>query len=1000
MPRHAGLMLSLPALLGLVSPGRAAPPVDFGREVRPILAEHCTHCHGVDPKARKGKLRLDTADGAAKGGSSGQPAVVPGDPDASELVRRIASHDADLVMPPGDEKKPLTAAQKDILRRWVAEGAKYDAHWAFVPPVKAAIPAGAAHPVDAFVRDRLKREKLVPAPPAPNHALCRRLYLDLIGLPPSPAELEAFEKDGFEKTVDRLLASDRFGEKWARHWLDLARYSDTNGYEKDLPREMWAWRDWVVAAINRDQPYDRFVIEQVAGDLLPGATQDQIVATGFLRNSMVNEEGAIVPEQFRMVEQFDRIDCLGKAVLGLSAQCAQCHTHKFDPISQREYFGLFAFLNNTYEAQSWVYTPEQLKQVEAVRGRVRAVEDRVRAARPKWEAELAAWADALAVTQPAWVPIVATEMGSVSGLNHPTQEADRSFLMKGHTSDEVFFIASPVLNGVTGLRLESLPHRDLPHGGPGRSRLGTWTVKGIEVWIKPPGAKDWQKQKLTGATADFAGPDPKHAAAHLTDDKDDTVWAADRGPGRRNQASAAVVRFDKPLTYPAGTQLKVALRMGDMLGCARLSLTAAADPKAPPVDHAAVLAARVPAKDRTPAQRDALFEAWRKSVPELADLNREIDEQSKAWPAATTSVLHLAERDPADPRRTHRLDRGEWDQPREEVPPGTPAALHPFPADAPKDRLGFARWLVDRRSPLAARVAVNQTWQAMFGEGLVETAEDFGTRAPVPEYRELLDWLAVDFMDHGWSRKHLIRTVVTSDTYRHSSAASQELLERDPRNRLLARGPRFRADAEVVRDIALTASGLMTHKPGGPSVYPPVPKSVLDYNYTRPDYWVPPTGPDRYRRSLYVFRKRSMPDPVLAAFDAPAGDAACARRPRSNTPLAALAGLNEPVFVEAARALALRVLREGGPDDAKRVGYAFVLCTARRPTEAERDEVLALLREHRKRLAEGWLNAREVATGDPAGPPALPPGTTPQDAAAWTLAARVLLNLDETITKN
>ncbi|MBX9582472.1 MAG: PSD1 and planctomycete cytochrome C domain-containing protein [Gemmataceae bacterium] len=994
------LIGSLSLVLAVGSPGRAAPPVDFGREVRPILAEHCTLCHGVDPKHRKGKLRLDTADGSAKGGSSGDPAVVPGDPDKSELYRRITSHDADVVMPPPDEKKPLTDAQKQVIRRWIAEGAKYEAHWAFVPPVKAPPPAGAEHPIDAFVRDRLRREKLTPAGPAPNSTLCRRLYLDLIGLPPSPDELAAYERDGFEKTVDRLLASGRFGEKWARHWLDLARYSDTNGYEKDLPREMWAWRDWVIAALNRDMPYDRFVIEQVAGDLIAGATQDQVIATGFLRNSMINEEGAIVPEQFRMVEQFDRLDCLGKAVLGLSAQCAQCHTHKFDPLTHREYFGLFAFLNNTYEAQSAVYTPEQLKQIESTRGRIRAVEDRARAARPGWEAELAACADALAAKQPAWTPIEATELGSVSGLNHPTQEADKSLLMKGHTSDEVFAIASPALDGVTGLRLEALPNRDLPHGGPGRSRLGTWAVKGIDVWVKPPGAKDWEKVKLAGATADFAGPDPKHSAANIVDGKDDTAWVADRGPGRRNQPSAAVVRFEKPLTHPAGTQLKVSLRMGDMLGCARLSLTTAADPAAPPVDHAAVLASLVPAKDRTPAQREALFAAWRRSVPELDALNREIDEQYKSLPTAGTTVLHLAERGTADPRQTHLLDRGEWDRPREEVPPGTPAALHPFPADQPRDRLGFARWLVDRRSPLAARVAVNQTWQAVFGVGLVETPEDFGTRAPVPEHRELLDWLAVDFMDHGWSRKHLIRTIVTSETYRQSSAATKELSDRDPRNRLLARGPRFRADAEVVRDIALAASGLMTHKLGGPSVYPPVPKNVLDYNYTRPDYWVPPTGPDRYRRSLYVFRKRSMPDPVLSAFDAPAGDCSVARRVRSNTPLAALTGLNEPVFVEAARALALRVLREGGPDDAARADHAFVLCTSRRPTGAEREEVLNLLQHHRRRLAEGWLSAREVATGDPAGSPALPPNTTPQDAAAWTLVARVLLNLDETVTKN
>ncbi|MBX9627804.1 MAG: DUF1549 domain-containing protein, partial [Gemmataceae bacterium] len=667
-------LAGLVALFG--APARAADPVDYTRDIRPILADHCFTCHGPDDKSRKGGLRLDLRDDALTGGDSGEPAVVPGKPDKGELLRRVTTHDESEVMPPPRQKNPLKPAQVETLRAWVAQGAAYPGHWAFDPPRRPPVPEVAAHnPVDAFVRARLKAAGLGMSPPAPPEVLCRRLYLDLIGLPPSPQEVDGFvaaaAKDrpaAVAALADKLLASPRFGEKWARHWLDLARYSDTNGYEKDLPREMWAWRDWVVAALNRDLPYDRFVVEQVAGDLLPNATQDQVIATGFLRNSMINEEGAIVAEQFRMAELVDRVDCLGKAVLGLTTQCAQCHTHKFDPLTHREYFGLFAFLNNTYEAQSAVYTADQLKQIAGVRQKVRAAEDRVRAARPKWEAELAAWADAVAAKQVPWTPIEASEMASVSGLNHPTQEADKSFLMKGHASDEVFFVATPKLDDVTGLRLEALPHRDLPHGGPGRSKLGTWAVKGIDVWVKPPDGKDWEKLKLVNPTADFAGPDPKHAAANLVDGKDDTLWVSDRGPGRRNQASVAVVRFEKPLAYPAGTQFKVSLRMGDMLGCARISLTTAPAPAAPPADHAAVLALGVPAKDRTPAQTDAVFTAWRRSVPELAALNQEIDDLYKSLPAATTTILHLAERDPADPRPTRRLDRGEWDRPREPVP--------------------------------------------------------------------------------------------------------------------------------------------------------------------------------------------------------------------------------------------------------------------------------------------------------------------------------------------
>lgn len=1001
---------------------RGAAAADFFlRDVQPILAEHCTQCHGADAKERKSGLRLDVRTAALKGGESGTAAIVPGRPEQSELVRRITSADADTRMPPPSHNKPLSAGQIETLKQWISGGANYESHWAFTPPVQAPLPeVGPKHPVDALVVARLQQRKLALSPAAPSAAICRRLYLDLIGLPPSPQELADFERLGYEATVEALLNSERYGEKWARHWLDVARYCDTNGYEKDLQREQWKWRDWVVDAINRDMPYDRFLIEQIAGDLLPDATQDQLIATGFLRNSMINEEGAIVAEQFRMVELFDRVDCLGKAVLGLTTQCAQCHTHKFDPLSHDEYYGLFAFLNNAYEAQSWVYTPQQQQTIASIQQRIRDADERLRVARPQWQQELAAWQEPLVKQQQelAWEPIVATELGSISGLNHPTQEADRSLLMKGHTSADVFMIGTPFLNGVTGLRLEALPHRDLPHQGPGRSRLGTWAISELEVFIKKPESKDWEKLKLVNASADFSEPvqkaaddkkadgkknDDKKASgpvAHLIDGINETTWNADRGVGRRNQPSVAVVQFEQPLTSPEGTELKIAWRMTDMLGCARFSITRQAAPAAPPVNHAAVLAMQTPAAERTPEQQAAIFTAWRNSLTDAKALNDEIAAIWKDYPQAATSILHLAEREPANHRVTHLLDRGNWDQPLHAVEPHTPAAFHPFPADAPRNRLGLARWLADRRSPLTARVAVNRIWQSLFGTGLVETPEDFGTRTPVPEHRELLDWLAVDFMQHGWSQKHLVRTIVTSATYRQTSVASAELRERDPRNVWLARGPRFRAEAEVVRDIALCVSGLIAHKLGGPSVIPPVPQNVLDYNYTYPSYWKPAEGPERYRRTLYGFRKRSMPDPVMSNFDGPNGDFACARRVRSNTPLAALTGLNETIFVEAARAFALRVLREGGSNDAQRADYAFVLCTSRQPTSAERQAVLELLESRRRRLADGWLNPREIVTGDPNQLPTLPADTTPQDAAAWTLAARVLLNLDETISKN
>jgi hypothetical protein len=992
--------------MGLTGNCVVAQSLDYQRDIQPILAEHCFQCHGIDEASRKGGLRLDERQKALVGGESSVAAIVPGKPAVSELIRRVTTTDQNEVMPPLKEQKRLTPQQIDALTKWVEQGATYTAHWSFVAPRKVNLPSvGTTHPIDTIVSDHLRSLQLAPSPRAASSTLCRRLYLDLIGLVPSPQEVEAFEKEGVEATIDRLLNSERFGEKWARHWLDVARYSDTNGYEKDMQRDQWIWRDWVVAAFNRDLPYDQFLIEQFAGDLLPNATQDQVIATGFLRNSMLNEEGAIVAEEFRMAEMFDRMDCVGKAVFGLSTQCAQCHSHKFDPITQDEYYGMFAYLNNTYEAQSWVYSAEQQNLIREIQTAIATIEQRCREHHPEWMQELAAWEEAVLKQQVPWSAPDAIELGSLSGLNHPTQLSDKSLLMRGHPSSDVFMISEPNLKGVTGIRLEALTHGDLPFGGPGRGPNGIWGVTELEVSVQKPGSKDWEKLKLVNATADFSEPEQKEdkksrgPVSFLVDGTDETSWESDRGIGLRNQPSVAVAQFEQPLDLPEGTKLKVAIRTNDMLVCARISTTTSPGPATLPIDYAAILAMQVPAVERTPDRQVAIFTAWRKTVADLKPLNDEIDAQWKRYPPALTSVLHLKERRGDKVRQTHQLDRGGWDRPQQVVAPHVPAAFHLMEAGAANDRLAFARWLTDKRSPLTARVEVNRIWQAIFGEGLVETSEDFGTRAAVPEYRDLLDWLAVDFMDNGWSRKKLIRIILTSATYQQSSGLTPELRERDPRNHLLARGPRFRAEAEVVRDIALSSAGLITHKLGGPAIIPPVPQNVLDYNYVYPTYWKPTQGPDRYRRTLYAFRKRSMPDPVLSSFDAPNSDSSCARRVRSNTPLAALTGLNEPIFVESAQAMALRILREGGSDDSQRAEYAFRLCTSRRPSSEEREEVLALIGTQRKRLADGWLDIREVATGDPTKLPELPPKTTPQDAAAWTLVSRVLLNLDETINK-
>lgn len=986
-----------------------AEGIDFRKQIQPILSEHCSQCHGVDESTREGGLRLDIRDSALTGGESTKGAIVPGKASESELVRRILSKDADEVMPPPNLQKPLSPEQIGLLQKWIDQGAEYDKHWAFVPPVRADVDLSKPihgrkvnHAIDWLVTDTLHNKGWPSTSEAKPWELCRRVYLDLIGIPPTPQQVEAFEKEGLAATVDKLLADDRFAEKWARPWLDVARYSDTNGYEKDLQRDQWAWRDWVLDAIRNDMPYDQFVIEQLAGDLLPNATQEQIIATGFLRNSMINEEGAIVPEQFRMVEMFDRMDCIGKGILGLSIQCAQCHTHKFDPITHDEYYGMFAFLNNTFESRSWVYTPEQLATVKEVRDGIAGAVQQYKESHPDWQANYQAWREQVLSARATWKPLRAELLETVSGLNHPVQESDDSILMVGHTSNDVFMIAPANLATITGIQFEVLTHGELPFQGPGRNAIGMWDLREIELFVQKPGSSEWEKQKFSAASADYSNPEEKSAdgknssgpVANLIDGKDETVWKSDRGLGRRNQSSVAVLTLEKPLENLQDHKLKIVWRQGDMIGCCRISATDSAMPNAPSIPHDAILA-----MVESPEVSPTALQAWLATREDAKDQQTAIENHWKRFPNAKTSVLHITQRDARKARTTYTLQRGNWDQPDQPVEPKFLTSFHPPAETQEPARLRLARWLVDRNNPLTARVAVNRVWQEIFGQGLVETSEDFGTRAPVPEYQGVLDTLAVEFMDSNWSLKKLARSIVLSDTYKRSSHATKMMLEVDPKNRWLTRGPRFRCDAESVRDMVLSISGLIHHKLGGPSVIPPVPQNVLDYNYVYPGYWKAAEGPERYRRAVYMFRKRSMPDPVLSSFDAPNGDAACARRIRSNTPLAALTGLNEPIFVEAAGGFAIRILRESPASDIERIEHAYKLATSRSATQTEKQELMKFLDQQRKRLADGWLNPREIITGDPGKLKDLPEGATPQDAAAWTLAARVLLNLDETISK-
>ncbi len=796
----------------------AEDKVDFGKDILPILTENCFQCHGPDDKTREAELRLDTFAGATRD-LGGYQALAPGKPADSELIRRTESKNPDEMMPPPSSKKTLSDRDRELMRKWIAEGGEFSQHWAFTLPQKST-----AKGIDELVDARLAREGLKRSPEAPSEMFGRRLYLDLTGLPPSPREVEEFvnaaEADheaAVESLVTKLLASDAYAEKWARHWLDVARYSDSNGFEKDMPREQWAYRDWVIRSIAKDQPYNQFIIEQIAGDLIPGRTQDQLVATGFLRNGMVNEEGAIVYEQFRLEGNFDRMDCIGKAVLGLTLQCCQCHSHKFDPITHDEYYGLFAFLNDTFEAQSWVYTQEEQQKIDANRKRIAKIESEIKSQTPDWQTQLAKWIEAEQKREAAWEDLDAIEHEWEGGLNHPEKLADKSILVLGHptTQGKVYVTAKPNTRRITAIRVEALRHGDLPFGGPGRSYHGSFAISEVEVWMKGKEDKDWKPVKLGEAFADFAekqkelepfflnkrGGQTKEdrkigPASFLTDGDMKTAWRADRGPVLRETESVAMIRLAEPLELPEGAEIKVRLSQdhgGDggidnlQLGRFRVGVTAAEKPELSPHDHAATLAIRSSEKR---LEENIIFRAWRQSVKEFAGQNAQIAKVEATYPEAATSVLHIAQPSTEHRHETKLLDRGTWNQPKHTVLPHTPAVLHPLDAASPT-RLDFARWLVDEKNPLAARVQVNRVWQAMFGSGLVETSEDFGTRAARPEHLEVLDWLAVDFVENGWSLKHLIRRIVTSETYQQTSRLTPELLARDPNNRLLARGARF-----------------------------------------------------------------------------------------------------------------------------------------------------------------------------------------------------------------
>ncbi|MDQ3685083.1 MAG: PSD1 and planctomycete cytochrome C domain-containing protein [Acidobacteriota bacterium] len=1010
---------------------------DFATHVEPIFKASCYSCHaGPQPKAG---LRLDVKSLALKGGMSGK-VIIAGNSKGSRLIHRVHGLGDEARMPlKGD---PLTPQQIDLLSKWIDAGAlwpgdadddsaseaKIEKHWAYVKPARPALPqiknsSWVRNPIDNFILARLEKEGLVPSLEASKETLIRRVSLDLTGLPPSVREVDDFLADlspnAYEKLVERLLSSPHYGERWARPWLDMARYADTNGYEKDRRRSIWKYRDWVIDAFNKDMPFDQFTVEQIAGDMLPDATVEQKVASGFNRNAMTNEEGGVDQQEALYETIIDRVSTTSTVWLGSTVACAQCHNHKYDPFTQKEFFQLYAFFAKPdYKMQGdaniseeklvepilEMPTPAQAAKRESLEAELGKHRETLKAQTPELEAAQMNWEREVASAHQRWTTLEPSRVSSTGGSTL-TASPDKSVLVSGTNpfKDGYIFESKSSLKNITAVRLEVLPDASLPRGGPGRDTYGNFELSAFGVEISPTNdALKSETLAFREAIGDDGrgGMEAKNLVPHGSK-YEPKGWEIDATREETRLARQAVFVAEKPFGFANGTSVKINLKHEapdgkQGLGRFRLSVTTAPNP-ATIVNIPAKLRPLldVPVERRSDKQKTQLSDFYRTVAPSLkATRDRIAVIQDSLKKLGIVSTLVMSERPSYERPSTHLRVRGGFLNLGEKVYANVPAVLHSLPEKELPNRLGFARWLVDENNPLVARVAANRFWEQFFGRGLVETSEDFGTQGERPTHPELLDWLATEFVGRKWSTKAINRLIVTSSAYRQSSKVSAGVLERDPYNKLLARGARVRLEGEMIRDVALASSGLLSRKIGGPSVFPFQPEGVWSIPYND-DKWQMSKGDDRFRRGLYTFWRRTSPYPTLMNFDATSREFCTVRRVRTNTPLQALSTLNDPAFFEMARALAGRVIREAAPDLRERIIYGFRLCVSRRPKEAEVEQLIALYNEQLQHFtkeasaAEKVVKMSDAVSGTASAP----------EMAAWTMVANVLLNLDETVTK-